>query len=106
MLTDTDIAWLAGLLEGEGCFLGAPPSSPNQPLITVVMTDLDVIQRVADMFGCSVVTIHTDRQNPRWKPTYKARMGGSKAVSMMHLLRPMMGARRQAQIDKAIASVL
>jgi hypothetical protein len=47
-LTDIDQAWLAGIVEGEGTF-----SRPNSRwgLVRVVMTDKDVIDRLATMTG-------------------------------------------------------
>lgn len=42
-----DIAWLAGLLEGEGAFV----SVNGQPRITLSSTDRDIVERVATMFG-------------------------------------------------------
>lgn len=44
--TDEDAAWLAGLLEGEGCF-HAPPGA----VLSVNMADKDVILRVAALLG-------------------------------------------------------
>jgi hypothetical protein len=99
-----DKYWLAGILEGEGSFMKAPPSSPNQPCLCVVMTDKDIIERVASLFDCGVVVVHTVRQNPKWKPTWKARLGGTRAVEMMLFLKPIMGIRRQSQIDRAIST--
>jgi hypothetical protein len=66
------------------------------------MTDEDVIARVAAMFGRTV----SCWQSPevRWRPTYIVRITGSKAVAWMHALRPLMGSRRQQQIDHALAS--
>lgn len=98
----TELAWLAGILEGEGSFMKGPPSSPDQPLITVQMTDEDVVQKVASMFGTSIVRNKVKKQE--WKPTFSARIRGSRAVLLMKELRPLMGLRRTKQIDRATAS--
>ena len=50
-MTELELVWLAGLLEGEGAFLHGPPSAPNQPRIALNMTDLDVVERVSKMFN-------------------------------------------------------
>jgi hypothetical protein len=39
-----------------------------------------------------------------WREAYGVRIRGPRAVEWMHRLRPMMGTRRQVQIDNAIAS--
>jgi hypothetical protein len=67
------------------------------------MTDLDVIERVADLFGLAYVTA-TDPRNDRWKPSYRVQLRGQRAVDLMLALRPLMGKRRQGQIDVAISS--
>ena len=46
-----EIAWLGGLLEGEGCFL---LSSKRQPSIRLKMTDEDTVVKVADMWNTRV----------------------------------------------------
>jgi hypothetical protein len=93
--------WLAGLLEGEGSFMAGPPSSPRMPVISVNMTDHDVVARVGTMLGRKPFEI-TPR-DPRWRTSYQVRVTGSRAVHWMTLLRPLMGARRQGQIDHALA---
>lgn len=99
-MKDTDLAWLAGLLEGEGSFLKGPPSEPGTPRITVSMTDRDVVARVASLFGVSASNPFKHK-NPKWKPFYLATLKGTRAVELMGLLRPLMGERRQGQIDRA-----
>lgn len=47
-----EIIWLAGLLEGEGCFNYR--ADRKQARISVEMTDQDVLERVAGLFGTKV----------------------------------------------------
>lgn len=51
-MNDTSWAWLAGLFEGEGCisFVGV-----NSVLLTIQMTDRDVIERCAKITGAGNV---------------------------------------------------
>ena len=102
--TEQDFHWLVGILEGEGSFLKGPPSAPNQPRISISMTDADVIQRVADLFGITYCHSRLDLRNPNWKCAFVAKIAGLPAVTIMKKLQPFMGARRQAQIQKAIDS--
>ena len=92
------LPWLAGLLEAEGTFLRPPPSMPNCPIVACRMTDRDVVERVADLFGTAVMTI----DKGRYRTEYAATLKGSGAVALMTDIRPLMGSRRQQAIDVAI----
>jgi len=96
------IAWLAGLLEGEGTFMTGPPSQPRSPVLGVSMTDRDVIARVAEIFDVKVLRARAP--HPHWKDAWAARLRGRRAIEVMRLIYPLMGERRRAQIDRAIAS--
>jgi hypothetical protein len=96
-----DLHWLAGLLEGEGSFMAGPPSNPRMPIISITMNDVDVMTRVGRIFGRKVQAIRPRRV--RWQTTYQLRVAGAGAVALMTSLRPLMGTRRQGQIDRALA---
>lgn len=65
------------------------------------MTDEDVVARVAALLGISYH--RSDRGAARgWKPCFVFHMKGGRAVEWMRKLRPLMGIRRQAQIDAAL----
>jgi hypothetical protein len=90
-------AWLTGLLEAEGTFLRPPPSSPRHPVIRCSMTDRDVVERVAAMFGTKVHTIEAhipnrvfrlDQRFPRRRPDARPAPGNGRA--------PLEGNRRRA----------
>lgn len=98
MFKETDIAWLAGLMEGEGSFFPEKKSGRTKRIATMVVTmsDPDVIQRVADMMD-------TKMNGPMWSnkstiPLYRARVRGTKALALMQLILPYMGERRSAKI--------
>lgn len=57
MMTIAEIAWLGGLLEGEGCFISGSTSAC--PRIILQMSDKDVVDRVAAYLGCRV-TVNRD----------------------------------------------
>jgi hypothetical protein len=96
-----DLYWLAGLLEGEGTFVAGPPSAPRSPAVQVMMVDRDVVDRVAALFECAVTLVRARRDG--WRTAYSARVRGPRAVEWMGRLRPLMGSRRQGQIDRAMA---
>jgi hypothetical protein len=97
-----NLHWLAGLLEGEGSFFPGSPSNPHQPVLSVSMTDAGVMARVGELMERKVY--RCEPRQPQWSVAYVVRLRGKPAVSWMHLLRPLMGERRQAQIDRALAS--
>jgi len=94
--------WLAGILEGEGSFMAGPPSKPNLPSIQMTTTDEDIARRVASLLGVKHRAISNERHARRgWKQAYFVTLKGERAYHMMGYLRPLMGQRRQQQIDKA-----
>lgn len=72
-ISNEDLHWLAGLLEGEGSFLKGPPSAPRHPVVALQMTDEDVVSRVAAMFGRKPGCWQSP--HARWRPTYDLRGG-------------------------------
>jgi hypothetical protein len=104
MMEEQDLWWLAGYLEGEGSFTSGPPSAPNQPRIQMTTTDKDIADRVGSLLGIKPQPSRLDKRNPKWKRAYIVIKRGKAAVVLMRELYPMMGNRRQGQIDKAISS--
>lgn len=70
--------WLAGLLEGEGTFVAGPPSAPTVPLIRLVMTDGDIVQRAAGLIGRSVQ--HHPPREQHHRPSMSTTIKGAAAV--------------------------
>jgi len=101
-MTETELHWLAGLLEGEGSFVSGPPSRPRDPQISVQMCDEDVVARVATLFHVKYYACK--RQRRYYKRPWRTTLIGQRAVALMKILRPFMGTRRQQQIDRAVAS--
>lgn len=91
-----DAAWLAGILDGEGCF-DAPR---NNPRIRVKMSDLDVVLRVATVMGAK-----TYMERPRfveYKPCMVAQITGDNAISVLRAVLPWLGSRRTAKATELI----
>src|SRR5690242_1570894 len=104
MIDSNDLLWLAGYLEAEGSFLKGPPSKPHGPRVMATSTDLDIIERVANLFGINYIHTRQHTHSVVWKPSYQTILGGSRAVSLMQALYPFMGLRRQHQIATSVAS--
>jgi hypothetical protein len=100
---DSEIAWLAGILEGEGSFLmqhcAVNGKNYYYPRITVTMTDEDVIIRVAAMFGTKAHPIKPKKGLPQ----YRATIAGERGVAFMRGLLPYMGGRRSSKMRALIS---
>jgi len=82
-MTETEAAYLAGIVDGEGCIMIVQPR--NKPVLTVKMSSIETIKFVADHF-VSNVYIADDRHLPgkqNNKILYYARVQGKKAIKVL-----------------------
>jgi hypothetical protein len=107
LIDPLDLAWLAGLLEGEGCFSQNKASNrtgtSDSIRVHVGMNDMDVVERAARLLGTRLLGPYSPSQAHRdgcvRKPQYRAVVTGAKAAAWMELLLPLMGERRKAAIS-------
>ena len=85
-----DIAWLGGLLEGEGCFRLHTNRYPN---IRLGMTAEDTVRKVAAMWD---VRVYRNRN------LYNTQIFSSSAIFWMITLYPYLGKCRQEKIAEII----
>ena len=84
------IEWAAGLFEGEGC-LSKVKDRPNYSL-KLTMTDLDVVQDFADIFGLPVCGPY---YKGKYKPVYQVNLKSmSKVYKIVEQMLPYLGTRR------------
>ena len=102
-IKNNDLYWLAGLLEGEGSFMKGPPSAPNRPVISMQMTDKDIIEKAANIIGIGYCE-NKSTERKGYKKCWSVRTTGSRAMSIMRQVFSIMGERRQEQITKALDS--
>jgi hypothetical protein len=96
------LAWLAGLLEGEGTFSVLRESADiAYPQIKLEMCDEDTVARAAQLIGAPSVT-RREAKREGWNRTYVAVITGHAAAMWMRRLRDLMGDRRRAAIDTAL----
>lgn len=95
-LTPLEEAWLAGLLEGEGCF------THRGPYIQVfyASTDRDVVERACTLLGSNLG--EQRRYVAHHSPVYRTSVSGERAVALLSAIRPWMGERRGAKIDSIL----
>lgn len=98
--SNAELYWLAGLLEAEGTFLTGIPTRPNKIAIRLWMTDRDIVARVGEIWDSNVGSF---QRNEDVKTAYFVDLSGKTALAWMQRLYPLMGLRRQAQIDRSIA---
>lgn len=113
-LSEVEIAWIAGLLEGEGSFgLGAYHSGHNgnrggvrSLRITCGMTDLDTIKKLKKTIDGGHFNLE-GRKDPRRieisKPLFVWQMSRrNDCIELLNLILPHMSARRSAKIQELL----
>lgn len=100
-MDEQTLCWLAGLFEGEGYFSYGVPTEPNAPRVVLTMKDEDIVARVAALFNHSYTPITPSKSH--WSITYRFVIRNEPGAQLMKQLYPLMGQRRQTQIDKALA---
>ena len=91
-----DLAWAAGILEGEGYF-GLRPQGITAALS---MTDKDVVDRFHAIFGFGS---RTERKLPSGKTAYTWTVTNqTDAAGLMMTMLSLMGERRQARIKECL----
>jgi hypothetical protein len=112
MPSDVEVAWVAGLLEGEGSFgfTTGRAGGRRYPRIEMVSTDRDVVVRLAEVLGGRVNgPYHTKHvgfaASGNVKPQWRWRLNSQVAViEVLKAIRPFMLSRRGARIDELLAS--
>src|SRR5262245_15378717 len=95
VLADTDIAWAAGFLEGEGHFSG----DGRSPQVEATQNNSSPLLKLRELFGGSVRPDYWLQR--RDKETYIWRACGSNARRCIDLIYPYLSDRRQVQADRA-----
>ena len=98
--TPTHLAWVGGLLEGEGCF-GINRSRNLR--IECKMTDEDVIRRLREITGFGSIRINNKERKPSGslgKIAYHWMGYGKDAYDLERALFPILGIRRQIRIEE------
>lgn len=110
-LADPQIAWAAGLFEGEGCFTTGTWSQfykledkrykKSILRIKLAMTDKDVLDTFVEIVKEGNVKGPYKHPNPKAKPLYEWSLSGKVAQKVIDLLSPYMHSRRKNQIKSS-----
>jgi hypothetical protein len=96
-----NIAWLAGIVEGEG-YISASPARIN-----VNMCDKDVIDKILFVSGCGSITGPLQPKNKRHKPSWRWQVSTEKhSYALLVVILPYLCERRSKSAVGAIASFL
>lgn len=107
-MTTAELHWLAGILEGEGCFhLQSKKSSGVYIQISMNMTDEDVVRKAQKIAGVGKVYGPYQRKAPSGAAAKQVWlwqvMKQADAAALMMTLYPLMGQRRQNKITELLA---
>lgn len=119
-LTTKEAAWLAGLLEGEGCFTIQTQKQFGKiekdrsgdwtqrihirqyPMVALGMTDKDVMDSVASLLQTRCRGPYRVKSHPDNKPFYQLTLAGTRASELMRTLYPILHNRRRERIDQIL----
>ena len=95
VMRQTDLAWAAGLFDGEGCVSLRPRQRANQRTrgyelrVEASMTDQATIQRLQSLFGgtCRFDEAR-QRRCPDWQPQWSWVLGTGQSVAFLQRVRP------------------
>ena len=113
MVTTKEIAWLAGIIEGEGCISLHPARGPRFPTLHVTMADRDVIERVTTLLRLATgrtysrevgepIKIDRRRRKPTHRDLYTTRIYGNRVVQWLMTIYPLLGVRRRTKAAEVI----
>lgn len=108
MATSEEIAWAAGIFEGEGTFHPQQKNPTSRALLEmcISMTDLDVLERFSLIAGCGTIKPKKHHNaKPHWKPQWIWRCSGSAAVDLAMKFRPHLCSRRKARLDGILLDI-
>lgn len=93
-----EILWLAGIMEGEGCF---GITSNNRLVLNCTSTDKDVVQRILRGMGCG--NINKNKLLENRKQSFSWRTGNRRnVIEIITELLPHMGTRRSEKIQEML----
>jgi hypothetical protein len=103
-LSESKVAWLAGLYEGEGCFLTVTVQGGyEQPRAVLNMTDVDVLETVINYLGFgNLYFINKSKDNSKWKDAHTLVYNGEDAAELMKTLLPWLHGRRATKVKAVL----
>jgi len=108
-ISDLDLAWLAGFIEGEG-WIGITKHRKSNffdtARVKITTTDEEIVKRIAIFWGRKVHAYENGPERIGTKTYYEVWLCGEAAVRFLVKIRPLLGSRRREQIDNVFNSKL
>jgi hypothetical protein len=105
MPSEVDIAWAAGLFEGEGCLTISGTRWPHARL-KLNMTDEEPVRRFHDIVGHGQVRQEDAQIKYGYKRQWEWYVGNKEGVAaVIHLLFQQLSPRRQARAAELLANI-
>ena len=100
-MTNTQIAWVAGLFEGEGSIHIRP--TQRGVVLSLSSTDLDILNRLQELTG-GLIRQKIRRSAPaHWKPVWEWKLHSiSETKALLNSLLPYFGERRACKTLDAL----
>lgn len=107
LMTPVQRAWVAGLLEGEGCFsINNANRATKSIRIQVTMADLDVLEKLQVIVGGGTIRGPHKTRSKKHAPTYTWDLAGyHDCVNLINKVYRHLGERRRSKIDGILAAV-
>jgi hypothetical protein len=99
MMKTIDIAWLAGIVEGEGCL---SLQQGKYPALAIRMSDHDIVCRAASLMDTRVTGPYKTRAH--YKPTWLCQVNGAKAAAWIMTLYVLLGERRKEKAREILSA--
>ena len=95
------IAWFAGLFEGEAC-VATNKGDDRYWRILISMTDLDVLERAQAVMGAGTIQPLRKRQPHHKDAWILAIHKRGDVIRVLKAVQPYLGIRRSAKVDQAL----
>lgn len=103
-MTTAEMAWAAGLFEGEGCISVGGQKRRSGGCLIIRMTDLDSLERFMSIVSVGRIRGPIAPTKANHKPSWEWRVGTWAEVERLLLeFKPWLGARRNAKADELLA---
>lgn len=98
-MTESEVAWLAGLFDGEGCIKFSGKSSAY---LVISMSDLDILEKALERTGAGNIyssRAPSENRKPMWEWSVCQKI---QVELLIKLIYPWLGSRRQKRCKEAI----
>lgn len=99
-MSDAEIAYVAGIFDGEGCIGFAQARGTSFVRILITNTNKELLEYLQSKFGGDIKALSLRKHN--WKQGWNLRISWSRAIELIRLVYPWLRVKReQAQVALA-----